>query len=233
MLAYVFWHVPRADAAAREYELRHREFHAVLRAANVAGLRGVRVFRLNAIPWLGGKAGYEDWHLLDDSAGLDVLNHAAITQARQLPHDRIAALAGDGIAGLYGLRQGKPIEPAIAYWMSKPEGMSYAAFEASLAPHRRRGLLPVGTSHDARADAGVLPARSRQAPVAASVSRHRNPGSGQGNGLMKAYVIVNVNVKDPARYADYVKAASPTVTAHGGRYMAGEAGRRGLKEAFP
>ena len=134
MLAYVFWHVPRADVAAREYELRHREFHAALRAANVAGLRDVRVSRLNSIPWLGGKAGYEDWHSLDDSAGLDVLNHAAITQARQLPHDRIAALAGEGIAGLYGLRQGKPIKPAIAYWMSKPDGMSYASFEASLAP---------------------------------------------------------------------------------------------------
>jgi uncharacterized protein (DUF1330 family) len=37
---------------------------------------------------------------------------------------------------------------------------------------------------------------------------------------MKAYVIVNVNVKDPARYVDYAKAASPTVTAHGGRYLA-------------
>jgi len=37
---------------------------------------------------------------------------------------------------------------------------------------------------------------------------------------MKAYVIVNVNVKNPTRYADYVKAATPTVTAHGGHYIA-------------
>lgn len=37
---------------------------------------------------------------------------------------------------------------------------------------------------------------------------------------MKAYVIVNVDVKDPARYADYIKAATPTVAAHGGRYIA-------------
>ena len=37
---------------------------------------------------------------------------------------------------------------------------------------------------------------------------------------MKAYVLVNVNVKDPGRYADYAKAAHPTVTAHGGRYLA-------------
>ena len=37
---------------------------------------------------------------------------------------------------------------------------------------------------------------------------------------MKAYVIVNVNVNDPARYAEYAKAATPTVAAHGGRYIA-------------
>ena len=36
---------------------------------------------------------------------------------------------------------------------------------------------------------------------------------------MKAYVIVNVAVRDPERYKDYVKAASPTVAAHGGRYV--------------
>ncbi|HET8692094.1 MAG TPA: DUF1330 domain-containing protein [Steroidobacteraceae bacterium] len=36
---------------------------------------------------------------------------------------------------------------------------------------------------------------------------------------MKAYVIVNVNVRDPERYKDYIKAATPTVAAHGGRYI--------------
>ena len=134
MLAYVFWHVPRPGVAAREYESRHREFHTVLGASNVPSLQGLRVYGLAGIPWLGGQPGYEDWHLLDDSAGLDVLNDAAITQARQIPHDRIAALAADGIAGLYGLRLGVLIEPAVAYWLSKPAGMSYAAFETSLAP---------------------------------------------------------------------------------------------------
>ena len=37
---------------------------------------------------------------------------------------------------------------------------------------------------------------------------------------MKAYVIVNVAVQDPERYKDYIKAATPTVAAHGGRYIA-------------
>lgn len=134
MLAYVFWHVPRDGAAAHEYESLHREFHAALLRSNVNGLVRVRVNRLAAIPWLGGRPGYEDWHLLEGSAALDVLNHAAISGMRQLPHDRIAALAADGIAGLYGVRMGRPIEPRIAYWMSKPAGLGYADFEASLAP---------------------------------------------------------------------------------------------------
>ncbi len=36
---------------------------------------------------------------------------------------------------------------------------------------------------------------------------------------MKAYVIVNVAIRDAERYKDYVKAATPTVAAHGGRYI--------------
>ena len=134
MLAYVFWHVPRAGVAAREYESAHREFHDVLRAAGVPGLLGLGVFRLSSIPWLGGQAGYEDWHLLEGSAALDVLDRAAISEARQKRHDRIASLAADGTAGLYGLRMGARIVPAMAYWLSKPAGMGYAAFESSLAP---------------------------------------------------------------------------------------------------
>ena len=37
---------------------------------------------------------------------------------------------------------------------------------------------------------------------------------------MKAYVVANVAIRDPERYKDYVKAATPTVAAHGGRYIA-------------
>ena len=131
----MFWHVPRTGVAARDYEGLHREFHDVLRQAAVPGFSGVRVFRLESVPWLNASGpGYEDWHLLDDSAALDRLNAAAVSSHRQLPHDRIAALAGEGTAGLYGLRLGELVAPTLACWMSKPEGMSYAAFEKSLAP---------------------------------------------------------------------------------------------------
>jgi uncharacterized protein (DUF1330 family) len=37
---------------------------------------------------------------------------------------------------------------------------------------------------------------------------------------MKAYVLVNVTIRDPERYKDYIDAATPTVAAHGGRYVA-------------
>ena len=139
MLAYVFWHVPRAGSKAREYQALHRAFHEVLAHSRVAGLAGIRAYRLPAIPWLDGQAGYEDWHLLDGSAALDVLNDAAVSGARLASHDRVASLAASGTAGLYGLRLGQVIAPAVAYWLSKPDGMSYREFEAALAPQVEQG----------------------------------------------------------------------------------------------
>lgn len=140
MLAYVFWHVPRAGVAARAYEAAHREFHEVLWRSRVAGLLGLRVHRLESVPWLAAEqSGYEDWHLIEDSAALDRLNEAAVTQARQLPHDRIAALAASGTAGLYGLRSGALTDPAVAYWLSKPAGVNYPDFDLSMRPYVERG----------------------------------------------------------------------------------------------
>lgn len=37
---------------------------------------------------------------------------------------------------------------------------------------------------------------------------------------MPAYVIVNVTVRDPVRYEEYKRLATPTVSAFGGRYVA-------------
>ena len=37
---------------------------------------------------------------------------------------------------------------------------------------------------------------------------------------MTAYVIVDIQVKDPVRYADYKKLAAPTVELYGGKYIA-------------
>ncbi len=139
MLAYVFWHVPRPAVTAWEYESAHQSFCDVLWQSRVPGLVGLRVHALPSIPWLGGASGYEDWHLLEDSAALDRLNEAAVTHARQLPHDRIAALAAAGTAGLYALRAGASIAARIACWLTKPSGMSYSDFDRSLQPFIERG----------------------------------------------------------------------------------------------
>ena len=37
---------------------------------------------------------------------------------------------------------------------------------------------------------------------------------------MAAYVFVNIEVTDPVKYEEYKRLALPTVTAHGGRYIA-------------
>ncbi len=37
---------------------------------------------------------------------------------------------------------------------------------------------------------------------------------------MGAYVVVEVDVRDPARYEDYKKLAPPAIEAYGGRYLA-------------
>jgi uncharacterized protein (DUF1330 family) len=37
---------------------------------------------------------------------------------------------------------------------------------------------------------------------------------------MPAYVVVNVTVRDPARYEEYKRLAFPTVSTYGGRYVA-------------
>lgn len=37
---------------------------------------------------------------------------------------------------------------------------------------------------------------------------------------MPAYVIANIDVKDPVRYAEYIKMSPSSITAHGGRFIA-------------
>jgi len=46
---------------------------------------------------------------------------------------------------------------------------------------------------------------------------------------MSAYVIVDIDVKDPEEYKDYVKLAPATVTLYGGKYIA-RAGRTEVLE---
>jgi hypothetical protein len=134
MLAYVFWHWRRDGVAAAVYEAAQRRFHAALAAAPSAGFSHSHSVALRGAPWAaGGAEAYEDWYVVDASASLDPMNHAAISASRQAPHDAAAALAAGGAAGLYTLRAGAAITaPAHAIWFAKPAGMTYAALDTLL-----------------------------------------------------------------------------------------------------
>ena len=136
MLAYVFWHWRRADVSAAPYETLQRRFHAALAAAPPPGFLRSRSLAIMGAPWAadGGEA-YEDWYLVEGSAGLDPLNVAAVSASRQAPHDAAAAAAGGGTAGLYLLRSGSAGEiPGTATWFAKPAGLSYGDLFAMLEP---------------------------------------------------------------------------------------------------
>ena len=135
MLAYVFWHVPYAGIARPDYEDRLAAFHAALRAHPPAWLGPTATFGLADVPWLGGAAGYEDWYLVEDFTALGELNVAAVTGARQPPHDAAAAGAELGAAGVMAHVAGPllPAEAGWSAWFSKPAGRGYLDFHAELA----------------------------------------------------------------------------------------------------
>jgi hypothetical protein len=136
LLAYVFWHWKRTAVVATDYEDRQRAFHAALAAAPSAGFLGSFSVGLSHAPWAaGGDDAYEDWYLMEGFAALGLLNAAAVSTSRAVPHDAAAAVAAGGAGGLYALRRGATLhQPRYAHWFGKPEGMSYNDLVARLAP---------------------------------------------------------------------------------------------------
>src|SRR5438270_727740 len=118
MLAYVFWHWPRAGVNATEYEDRQRRFHAALAADPPRGFGSSFSVAIEQAPWANaGRAAYEDWYFVHDFAALGELNDAAVSGSRTSPHDSAASVAGGGTAGLYRLRLGGlATRPAHAAW---------------------------------------------------------------------------------------------------------------------
>lgn len=137
MLAYVFWHRPAPDVPSGEYIAFLARFHQQLKDNPTAGFRGSASFQTSAAPWLPGEGiAFEDWYLLDGSAGLDPLNEGAIAAPRLDAHDRVARLAASGAGGLYRLRRGEAdfSRAAHAHWFQKPAGMRYDELFDLLAP---------------------------------------------------------------------------------------------------
>ena len=142
MLAYVFWHRPRAGTDVAEYEQAQLAFHASLRRTPPAGMRGSVVFRVQGLPWLepagDGESAYEDWYLLEDYAALGVLGEAAVGHGHRTAHDRAASAYGIGAGGLYGLVEGSaeasPLEAAtLAAWVAREPGAPRRELEDLLA----------------------------------------------------------------------------------------------------
>ena len=92
MLAYVFWHRPRANVDKTTYEKSLTAFHEALSRAAPPGLVAAGSFAVAAVPWLGERPGYEDWCVTEGSWALDPLNAWAVSGATQSSHDRVAAL---------------------------------------------------------------------------------------------------------------------------------------------
>ena len=135
MLAYVFWHWAQSHIDHDLYLNHLIDFHNTLAANKPPGFRESVVFRVRGASWLNttGEV-YEEWYLLDGSAAIDPLNDAAVSGVCEEPHNRVAREAADGIGGLYRLRAGEGRLSASRYalWLSKPAGVSYKDFYASL-----------------------------------------------------------------------------------------------------
>lgn len=129
MLAYLFWHWPAPTVDAARYAESLVAFHRALASSAPPGLRGSRVYEVEAAPWLAVPRAFEDWYLVDDFAALGALNDAAVSGARRDPHDAAARLAGGGHGGVYRLvapGTGSALDRTT--WCSKPAGVSYPEF---------------------------------------------------------------------------------------------------------
>jgi hypothetical protein len=120
LLAYLFWHRPRPDVEAGEYEEAQRRFHERLEVPSAC-------FRLEELPFQpgsmpGAEAAYEDWYLIENWEQLGELNAAAVDAKRRGDHDRAASLAGNGWGAVYAHMRGDLVIPAAVRWQSKPRG---------------------------------------------------------------------------------------------------------------
>ncbi len=127
MIAYLFWHVPVSHIPLGEYEAALRASHADLAGTPPPSLVATAAFRISEVPWLNGRLGYEDWYLLTSSAGLDVLNQAAVKPDRWDVHAALASKMDFGCGGLYHHLRGdeRAISGSRTEWLKRPRGIRY------------------------------------------------------------------------------------------------------------
>jgi len=134
MLAYVFWHWPRADINPGRYADALLAFHHALAAMPPRGYHGSRVLEVSGAPWLPVPRALEDWYLVEDFTALGALNEAAVSGQRRDPHDGAARMMLGGAGGLYRrIREGMAApEPVV--WFGKPVHLGYSEFLARVRP---------------------------------------------------------------------------------------------------
>jgi hypothetical protein len=104
VLAFVFWHRPRAGVDSGDYEAALLRYHDRLAEEALEGVHGSAVYALADVPWLGAP-GYEDWYFVEASFALDTLNAGAVSGPLRELHDAVAALTGPMAGGLYRLHE--------------------------------------------------------------------------------------------------------------------------------
>jgi len=137
MLAYIFWHRPYRQVESGRYEQSIMHFQSDLAQQHLPGLRAASSFRIEPVPWLSNRAGYEDWYLLEGSWAMDPLNGFAVTGRTQSSHDTAAAQMEEGQGGLYA-HAGGDLAPTLnssVFWLTRPRGISW---QAVIEPLRTR-----------------------------------------------------------------------------------------------
>jgi len=127
MLAYIFWHRPFANIDRGRYEESIVRFQAALARQKPPGFIATVSFRIEAVPWLGDQAGYEDWYVLEGSWAMDPLNAFAVAGAVEAPHNEVAAQMEQGQGGIYAHAGGETRPPAQSsiYWLTRPRGIQW------------------------------------------------------------------------------------------------------------
>jgi hypothetical protein len=135
MLAYVFWHRPHPDVERAAYEGKMKRFQQALLQHPSPGLTDAWSWRIEALPWLGSEAGYEDWCLLQGSWAMDPLNAYAVTGDTKVVHDPLAAQMAVGAGGLYSHVCGDPCTAArsTVLFLTRPRGIDW---QSALEPVR-------------------------------------------------------------------------------------------------
>jgi len=139
MLAYVFWHRPRAGVVREAYEDALIALHRSLASAGIE----TAAFRLEQLPF-AARGGYEDWYLVENWSAVGMLGETALSGVHAARHEAVAGLSGESWGGLYALVRGAPRPPAGARWVQKPRGESVElllAREKAAAAWRRQLVL--------------------------------------------------------------------------------------------